>query len=330
MSTVATFSNGHVGFVCLNCRSPLVAAGQGSDQNDGALKCPRCGTAFDVVNGIPRFVSPENYANSFGFQWNRHARTQLDSYTGASISCDRFFLTTRWPERLDGETVLEAGCGAGRFTEILAQTGARLFSFDLSTAVDANQANNDGQNVTFFQADITNIPLPYEAFDRVVCLGVLQHTPDPKAAFMNLVNFLKPGGCIAIDVYDLASHRFPLPKYWLRPVTKRLPPAFLYRLIATAGPRLLPLKRRLRRHRYGRPLSHLIPIYDYAGQVDLDDRQLQDWAILDTFDGLSAWYEKPQTPAAVREWFEEANLEQIEVGPGPNGINGRGVRPRIA
>jgi hypothetical protein len=35
-----------------------------------------------VVDEIPRFVSPDNYATFFGYQWNIHAKTQLDSYTG--------------------------------------------------------------------------------------------------------------------------------------------------------------------------------------------------------------------------------------------------------
>ena len=53
---------------------------------------------FPVINGIPRFVPAENYADSFGFQWNIHDKTQLDSYTGFPISHDRVFGVTGWPK----------------------------------------------------------------------------------------------------------------------------------------------------------------------------------------------------------------------------------------
>ena len=82
---------------------------------------------------------------------------------------------------------MEAGSGAGRFTEVLLQTGAEVFSFDYSNAVEANLSNNGEKlNLHLFQGDILNIPFPEEYFDKVICLGVLQHTPDPEKAFISL------------------------------------------------------------------------------------------------------------------------------------------------
>src|SRR6187397_1731582 len=50
--------------------------------------------------------------------------------------------STRRPEcRSRGRVVLEAGCGAGRFTELLLAGGARVVAFDLSRAVEANREN---------------------------------------------------------------------------------------------------------------------------------------------------------------------------------------------
>ncbi len=48
---------------------------------------------------------------------------------------------TGWPKDMKGETILEAGSGAGRFTEIMVKTGANILSFDFSSAVDANRGN---------------------------------------------------------------------------------------------------------------------------------------------------------------------------------------------
>lgn len=127
--------------------------------------CTTCGDHLILTNpfigGIPRFVPAETYADSFDYQWNIHRKTQLDSYTGLPISRNRLFTVSIWSEHLQGERILEAGSGAGRFTEVLLQTGADVFSFDYSSAVEAKRINNgDIPNLYLFQGDIFNIPPP--------------------------------------------------------------------------------------------------------------------------------------------------------------------------
>ena len=93
---------------------------------------------------IPRFVQSENYAKAFGMQWNKFKKTQLDSFTKQPISYNR--LRTAFGSNLNelkGKKVLEAGCGSGRFTEILLSHGAEVYAFDYSNAVDANYDNNN-------------------------------------------------------------------------------------------------------------------------------------------------------------------------------------------
>ena len=85
------------------------------------------GNIFPIINNIPRFVPSENYSSSFGMQWNIFAKTQLDSFSGTTISKDRFYRVTGWQENeLKDSLILEAGSGAGRFTEIIAKTGKWL------------------------------------------------------------------------------------------------------------------------------------------------------------------------------------------------------------
>ena len=133
------------------------------------------GARYPAVNGIPRFAPSENYAAAFGAQWNMFPKTQLDSHSGVSVSEGRLSRCMQGElETLAGEGGLEAGCGAGRFTEILLKHGAEVDSFDYSSAVDANASNNGGnERLTFAQADIRNIPFAPAAYDYVVCLGVL-------------------------------------------------------------------------------------------------------------------------------------------------------------
>jgi len=90
------------------------------------LTCPS-GCQVPVVRGIPRFVPSEDYAAAFGWQWKRFRRSQLDSYSGTTISRDRLTRCLGGSlEAVRGKAVLEAGCGAGRFTEILLEAGARV------------------------------------------------------------------------------------------------------------------------------------------------------------------------------------------------------------
>src|SRR5271155_3778907 len=160
-----------------------------------SLRCQNCSAVYQIIDGIPRFVSSDNYAQSFGFQWNTHEKTQLDSYSGRPISEKRLFDVTGWPTEMSGQVVLEAGSGAGRFTECLLQTGATVFSFDYSSAVEANARNNgSSEHLFLFQADMRNIPLQRAAFDKVMCLGVLQHTPAPRECFRCLAEMVRPGG----------------------------------------------------------------------------------------------------------------------------------------
>jgi 2-polyprenyl-3-methyl-5-hydroxy-6-metoxy-1,4-benzoquinol methylase len=290
------------------------------------LACATCGAVYPVVNGVPRFVQREHYAESFGLQWNVHRKTQLDSYTGLSLSRDRLFQVSGWSEDLRGQTILEAGSGAGRFTEVLVTTGARVLSFDLSTAVDANHANNGRHpNLLVFQADMSDIPVRPLSVDKVICLGVLQHTPDPATAFRLLTAPVRPGGELVVDVYAARLRSLISWKYLLRPLTKRTDRRRLYSIIAAVTPPLVPLSARLYRLT-GRWGARLLPIvqYDHLG---LSAALNRDWAVLDTFDMYAPAHDHPQTLKTVRRWYEEAGFVDVSVGYGPNGIIARGRRP---
>ena len=79
---------------CPKCRASLSPVG--SVPSDLSLVCTNCSSIFPVKSGIPRFVPEDNYARSFGFQWNLHTKTQIDKLTGLQMSCDRFFYVTQW------------------------------------------------------------------------------------------------------------------------------------------------------------------------------------------------------------------------------------------
>ena len=306
---------------CPKCRESLVVEGVGA-----SLSCARCLAVYPIVGGVPRFVSAENYAASFGYQWKIHARTQLDSFTGLPISSDRLFLASAWPRDMSGETVLEAGSGAGRFTEVLLSTGAHVVSVDYSAAVEANALNNGAaRGLLLCQADIFSLPVRERSFDRVMCLGVLQHTPDPPRAFQSLARAVRSGGSLVVDAYENRVMSMMHWRYFLRPLARRMSRETLYKWTERLVPPLVAPAALLRRW-FGRVGARVLPIseFSYLGLPPNINRQ---WAILDTFDMLSPRFDYPQSLSTVRTWFEACNFSDVVVFRGPNGIIGRGVAP---
>jgi SAM-dependent methyltransferase len=274
-----------------------------------------CGARYPVRKGIPRFAGdgPEDH---FGHQWTRFPRTQLDSHSGQPISRERFLRFSGWqPADLTGRTVLDVGCGAGRFTEVALSFGAQVAAVDLSLAVEVCAENLRAEaRLDVVQADVARLPFAPGSFDFIYCFGVLQHTPDPRQSFLALPRLLAPGGRLAVDVYPRLLRNCLWPKYWLRPLTSRLSPRALYRLVSRAFPLLYPVSLALGRvPGAGRRLRYAVPVANYDGVYPLSAQQLREWAFLDTFDMLGPRYDRPQSAATVRSWFEEAGLSDVDV-----------------
>jgi len=319
---------------CPRCRASLaidVEREADGEIESGRLRCADCGAVFPVVRFIPRFVPAANYSSSFGFQWNRFRRTQLDSTTGQPISRRRFLAQSQWsPGEMAGQWTLDVGCGAGRFAEIALGTGARLVAVDYSSAVDACRQNlGPHQRLDVLQADVYHLPFRSAFFQFVYCFGVLQHTPDVRQAFDALVAQLAPGGRIAVDLYPRIALNLLWPKYWLRPITKRMRAERLLPIVTTMVDVLWPLSLTLGRvPRIGRRLRHALPVANYDGLLPLTPAQLKDWAVLDTFDMLAPAHDHPQTAATLRTWFDAHALSDVEVGR-DGLVVGRGRRPRM-
>jgi len=284
---------------------------------------------YPIVAGIPRFVPSSNYADNFGMQWNHFRQTQLDSYSGHPISADRFWQATGWnPKMLKNQWVLDAGCGAGRFAEVALLAGAKVVALDYSSAVDACYANlKHHPNLHVVQGDIYALPFAPQSFPFVYSLGVLQHTPDVGRAFAALPPMVCNGGRLCADFYWNRLRSMIHPKYLLRPFTKRMNHAKLFQWLTNWVPTLLSISRAVGRVPVlGRVLKLIVPVANYTGRFPLSEQQLKEWALLDTFDWFAPTYDNPQSAATVQSWFEQAGLQEIEVGHWGH-LVGRGIKP---
>ena len=150
--------------------------------------------SYPIVREVPRFVSDDHYVRSFSFEWNVHNQTQLDTHRGDSSSEDMLHEKTGLtPADVRGKLVLDAGIGAGRFTDVLARWGARVVGVDLSYAVEAANVNfGKLPNVLVCQADIGKLPFRPGTFDYIISIGVLHHTPDTRKFFSGLPRLAPP------------------------------------------------------------------------------------------------------------------------------------------
>ena len=113
-----------------------------------------------------------------------------------------------------GSNVLEAGCGVGAQTIILARNSpnAKFTSIDLSEeslcAARERVSSQGFTNVTFHQSDIFHLPYEDNSFDHLFLCFVLEHIPNPIEALLCLRRVLKRGGTITVIEGDHGSAYF--------------------------------------------------------------------------------------------------------------------------
>lgn len=301
--------------VCPTCKAPLDLATEeqdGAEVITGRLRCFQCHATYPILRGVPRFIAVESYASSFGRQWTWFRTVQLDSMNGSRESEQALRATTGWREvDYAGALVLDAGVGAGRFAECVARKGGEVFGVDLSSAIDAAYLNIGRlENVHLVQADIFAMPFRQGTFDLAYAVGVLHHTPDPRAAFDGVAATVKPGGGFAVYLYDRYgfAHRFP--DLWRR-ITTRLPLPFMAVVSVVA----VPLYYIYRIPLLGKILHLVFPISMLPNWR---------WRWLDTFDWYTPRYQWKFLYPEVFRWFRENSFRDIEIFDGP--IRMRGVK----
>lgn len=117
---------------------------------------------------------------------------------------------------IDGQRVLDLGCGRGRHLHALYWheraldvTGLDLDFTDLGAAIDGffelpPPPETPPRTAVFTVGDAGRLPFADNSFDAVICSEVLEHLPDVPLALSEIGRVLKPGGKFALSV----------PRYW--------------------------------------------------------------------------------------------------------------------
>jgi 2-polyprenyl-3-methyl-5-hydroxy-6-metoxy-1,4-benzoquinol methylase len=297
---------------CLNCGSQL------DSDNAGGYVCPSCKRAYPFVHGIARFVDAQHYAASFGFQWHRYQKTQLDHDELRESERHFFAKTALRPEDLNGKLVLDVGCGMGRFAEVATRFGARVVGVDLSAAAEVAAKNLADREFTAFQADVFALPFAPESFDVIYSIGVLHHTPDCEAAVKALDKYLKPGGLLIVWLYSGYNKWYRFSDFW-RQYTSKMKPETLHGILKFAVPFFYNVEMGLRKiPLVGKPtagiLHHVFPV---------NRQKTAEQRMLDTFDWYSPKYQSKHTYEQVFKWFETMGMEDMRVGEISIAVRGR-------
>lgn len=290
--------------------------GQSAKQSEGWLEF---GAArVEVRNGIPRFTPDTGYTDNFALLRQKHAKLQLDSVNGTTDRRDTLLRRTNWPaEYFLDKVVLECGCGAGPDTEILLSLGAKVLSVDLA-GVDAARDNTAGSPaVQFVQASIDDLPLRRQSFDIVFCHRVLQHTPQPRRTLSHVLQFVKPNGTVFVHSYSSSLRQRLRWKYALLPLTNKLAPQTLYRIIRAYAKPAFYLTSVTGRSRLGRRLNWIfVPFLNYRHAQKfrgVPEETLLEYAVHDTFDALSPKFDRPSSVSAMRSIASSVLRRPFEV-----------------
>jgi SAM-dependent methyltransferase len=252
-------------------------------------------------------------AQRFGWLWAQSdpARAPADSHYHK--------VRELLPTHHERGRVLDAGCGDGVDTLHLASSNnCQVVAVELSQEGVAQTARRTSgcHNVMVVRADLEHLPIQDGVFDFVYSYGVLHHLPHPELGFRELVRVLRPGGALAIYVYEDFSTRTPFERLLLRLVsagrraTVRIPGQLLYRLCQLASPFVFAgfalSARALARFEATRTLSQRIPFRHATSPMSLTG---------DLYDRFAAPIECRYSRSEVERWFQQAGCSDVMVAP---------------
>ena len=111
--------------------------------------------------------------------------------------------------RLEGKTVLEVGCGTGRFSQRIASLGATLTVLDIGP--NLVKAVSERLSCHGVVGDACKLPFDDESFDLVVSSECIEHTPDPLEAIRQMCRVCRVGGTVCITT----PNKLWYPVLWL-------------------------------------------------------------------------------------------------------------------
>jgi SAM-dependent methyltransferase len=186
-------------------------------------------TSNRVINcyDIPGVNIDVKTVSSFGEEWKAfHGFDEKD----LTLTGDMYFDITTEEMLNDQSTVIDIGCGSGRFIKYLDGRYKKIVGLDPSQAIFAtDELLGKNDKVELVMASTDNIPYPDGHFDFGYSLGVLHHIPDTEKALLDCAKKIRSGGYFLLYLYYKLENRpfYFKVLYWLsnfiRLVVSKLP-----------------------------------------------------------------------------------------------------------
>ena len=171
-----------------------------------AVRCVRCGTARldprPPAERMAYFYPPDLYARSEpdAASGTDEIGRRLDQYNDSLAERAARALTSG----AGGKTVLDVGCGDGRFLAALSARGAAGVT-GLETDPVAAKLARRRTGGPVLETALEDAGLPDAAFDLISLLHVLEHVPDPRATLTQARRVLRPSGALFLALPNAAS-----------------------------------------------------------------------------------------------------------------------------
>lgn len=161
------------------------------------------------MKDIPDNLDPR-VTSGFGHEWAtfRQGEEDLSAADRDSMS-NCYFHIFPWEKLCSSSVGLDAGCGSGRWSMLVAPRVGHMHLLDASAdALDVARSNlAQASNVTFHLASLGDIPLPARSLDFAFSLGVLHHLPDTGRAIREIASKLKGGAPFLVYLYYAFDNR---------------------------------------------------------------------------------------------------------------------------
>lgn len=210
-------------FHCPRCSRPFVPESA----------CPGCGwrplldgTVLDFLGTDPRTAEAAEVEAFYekkpfpGYAPGDDASTLLDRSRRSP------FLDALDKSLAPNATLVDCGCGTGQLAAFLALAAPRrtVVGLDGCRASLAAAARFRERvkipNLRHVRADLFALPLAPDAFDVVICRGVVHHTPDPWRATAEVARRVKPGGFLVLGFYETMARALHCARRGLRKVSR--------------------------------------------------------------------------------------------------------------
>ncbi|MGH3118873.1 MAG: methyltransferase domain-containing protein [Gaiellales bacterium] len=346
---------------CPACAFPLTHRRVGAADAGGILghEAGTCSERYPVIGGIPRLlVGPGRaeivraHRNWFAMNpetsglaatWEGGAPNdpviagfddewQRFGVVGTSDQSDLFsrYFDLLPPERFAAsETVLDAGCGAGRWAFEVSRRGPRVIAVDLGRSIEVARGNTPSDRVSCIQADITTLPLASGSVDWAYSLGVLHHTNEPTLGLEKIIGVVRAGGPVLLYLYYALDQRGPLFRSLFQAVdlTRRVvsqQPRSVARAVATAiaGTVYWPLAR-------SAALLERAGLGEIASKLPLSFYRHLSFATMrnDSLDRFGTRLERRFSREEMVTLMERAGLREIVISARPPLWHGIGLKP---